>query len=267
MRLTIDAETKRLTIEEHGRSTELDLYSTEAFELLSRWWLKVGWNQKYPYTFSWLGRPIIQLPEDLIRVQEVVYRVKPDIIIETGVAHGGSLVFHASLCRAMSRGRVIGVDVEVHPQNLAAIKQHALSPLITLVVGDSTSSAVVAEVKCHIGKGDRVMVCLDSGHSKEHVLSELEIYGQFVSPDSYVVATDGIMRDLTDVPRGNPEWVWDNPASAAEEFARFHPEFVLEQPQWPFNESGLRQNVTHWPSAWLRRLPPIPAGLEPHGTL
>jgi cephalosporin hydroxylase len=96
-------------------------------------------------------------------------------------------------------------------------------------------------------------VLLDSNHTRDHVLAELEAYHGLVSPGSYIVATDGIMRDLTQVPRGNPEWSWDNPTEAAAEFARRHPEFVLEQPAWPFNESGLRRNLTHWPGAWLRR--------------
>ena len=98
MRLTIDTEAKTLTVEAPDERLELDLYSKRAFELISQQWLKVGWNQKYPYTFSWMGRPIIQIPEDMIRMQEAIYHVKPDVIVETGVAHGGSLIFYASLC-------------------------------------------------------------------------------------------------------------------------------------------------------------------------
>ena len=106
-----------------------------------------------------------------------------------------------------------------------------------------------------IAAGESVMVILVSNHTKQHVLDELEAYHDLVTPGSYVVATDGSMRDLYDVPRGRPEWVGDNPAAAAAEFARRHAEFVLEQPAWPFNESELSENITHWPGAWLRRLP------------
>jgi len=109
MKLIVDTEAKTLTEEEEGHVRQFDLYSKEAFERLSRQWVRVGWNQKYPYTFSWMGRPIIQLPEDMIRTQEVIYRVKPDVIVETGVAHGGSLIFYASLFKAMGKGRVIGI--------------------------------------------------------------------------------------------------------------------------------------------------------------
>src|SRR5205814_6264467 len=110
MRITIDTKIRRLTLEDDGEVRTLDLYGREAFELISSLWLKTSWNQKYSYTFTWLGRPIIQHPEDLVRLQEVIYNVAPDVIVETGVAHGGSLVFHASLLKAIGRGgRVIGV--------------------------------------------------------------------------------------------------------------------------------------------------------------
>jgi len=253
MKLTIDTEQRTLSVDSKGSKREMNLYSTEAFEHLSLEWLKLGWNQKYPYTFSWMGRPIIQLPEDMIRTQEVIYRVKPDVIVETGVAHGGSLIFYASLCKAMERGRVIGVDIEIRPHNRAAIEAHEMSPLITLIEGSSTERSIVEHVQSMIRPGEKVLVILDSNHTKQHVSDELEAYHSLVAPGSYIVATDGSMRDLHDVPRGKSEWVWDHPAAAAEEFATRHPEFVLEQPPWVFNESELRQNITHWPNAWLRR--------------
>jgi cephalosporin hydroxylase len=254
MRLTIDTETQKLFCEEADQSQDLPLYSREAFEMLSQIWLKVGWNEKYPYTFSWLGRPIIQLPEDMIRTQEVLFRVKPDVVIETGVAHGGSLVYYASLCKVMERGRVIGIDIEIRPHNRQAIKAHELSHLITLIEGSSTAPEVVEQVHSLVKPAETVFILLDSNHTKQHVAAELEAYEDLVTPGSYIVATDGSMKDLYDVPRGRPEWLTDHPAAAATEFAASHPEFRLEQPSWPFNESSLTSNVTHWPSAWLRRL-------------
>jgi cephalosporin hydroxylase len=253
MRLTIDTENGTLLVEDGGRTTRYDLYSPEAFELLSAQWVRVGWDQKYPYTFTWFGRPIIQLPEDMIRAQEVIYRVKPDVIIETGVAHGGSLVYYASLCKAMGRGRVVGIDIEIRPHNRAAIEAHELAPLIQLVEGSSTDPAVVARVGGLLRSGETTLILLDSNHSKAHVLAELEAYAPLVTRGSYIVATDGVMRDVADVPRGRRDWWWDHPAAAAEEFCARNPEFVLEQPAWPFNESPLRASVTHWPGAWLRR--------------
>ena len=253
MKLTIDTERRELVWEENGHSKRLALYSKEAFELMSRQWLRVGWDQKYPYTFSWFGRPIIQLPEDLVRIQEVIYRLKPDVIVETGVAHGGSLVYYAGLCKAIGRGRVIGIDIEIRTANRQAIEQHELAPLITLIEGDSTDPTVVARVKSLIRSGEQGLVILDSCHAKQHVLNELEAYYDLVAPGSYIIATDGSMQDLHDVPRGEPEWTWNNPAAAAREFSARHPDFVIEQPVWPFNESSLTANITHWPSAWLRR--------------
>jgi cephalosporin hydroxylase len=254
MKLIIDYDRQEVAEETEGVRRSLPLYSREAFELISRTWLKVGWQMRYPYTFSWFGRPIIQLPEDMLRVQEVMYRVKPDVILETGVAHGGSLVYYASLCKAMGRGRVIGVDIEIRPHNRAAIESHEMAPLITLVEGNAIAPDVVRKVESLIRPGEKVLVLLDSCHTRTHVAAELEAYHRFVSVDSYIVATDGIMQDVCDVPRGQASWQTDNPMTAATEFARRHPEFELTQPSWPFNESELTNNVTHWPGAWMRRV-------------
>jgi cephalosporin hydroxylase len=253
MKLTIDTDQKILVWEEGGKSQELPLYSKEAFELLSQQWVKVGWDQKYSYTFTWFGRPIIQLPEDMIRTQEVIYQVKPDVIVETGIAHGGSLIYYASLLKAMGKGRIIGVDIEIRPHNREAIASHELSSLITLIEGDSVAAEIVQQVKQLISPGETVLVILDSCHTKSHVADELNTYHGFVTPGSYIVATDGIMKDLDDVPGGQPHWKQDNPAAAAMEFAEEHPEFVLEDLKWRFNESQLTANITYWPNAWLRR--------------
>src|SRR5215208_4914624 len=198
MKLTIDTTSQKLIRESDGETGCLDLYSDEAFAVLSEQWLKVGWNQKYTYTFTWFGRPIIQLPEDMIRLQEVIYSVKPDVIVETGVAHGGSLIFYASLCKAMERGRVVGIDVEIRPHNRRAIEAHELSPWITLIEGDSIAPATVAQVRGLIRPTDNVLVILDACHTRAHVRGELEAYHSLVTSGSYIVATDGIMRYLPD---------------------------------------------------------------------
>jgi cephalosporin hydroxylase len=149
---------------------------------------------------------------------------------------------------------VIGVDLEIRPANRSAIEAHELAEFITLVEGDSASPAIVSKVKSLILPGETTLVILDSCHTKAHVTAELEAYGPLVSKDSYIIATDGIMRDVANVPRGEPGWIDDNPTAAAEQFAARHPEFTLTQPPWPFNESELKSNVTHWPGAWLRRV-------------
>lgn len=253
MKLLIDTDEKTLKIEDGSQIKTIPLYSKESFELISDQWLKVGWDRKYPYSFSWMGRPIIQLPEDMIRTQEVLYRVKPDVIIETGVAHGGSLIYYASLCKAMGKGRVIGIDIEIRPHNRKAIEAHELAGYITLIEGSSTAPEIVRQVKSLLKFGETALVILDSNHTKQHVSNELDAYHDVVTSGSYIVATDGSMKDLYDVPRGEADWKWNHPTAAAEEFALSHPEFVLEQPTWPFNESDLTENITHWPGAWLRR--------------
>ena len=253
MKLVIDTTEQTLLEERDGRQRKMPLYSKEAFELLSAQWVRVGWDQKHEYTFSWMGRPVIQLPQDMVRMQEVLWRIQPDVIVETGVAHGGSLVFYASLCKAMERGRVVGIDIEIRPQNREAIEAHPLFPLITLIEGSSIGPEVVEQVRRLVRPGERVLVALDSCHTKAHVRAELEAYHALVTPGSYIVATDGIMKDLYDVPRGKSNWASDNPAAAAAEFAEAHPEFALERPEWPFNESCLTEEITHWSGAWLRR--------------
>jgi cephalosporin hydroxylase len=253
VKISIDTERQTLAFGENGNEKSVDLYSKESFEIITQQWLKVGWDQKYSYTFSWMGRPIVQLPEDMVRMQEVLYHIKPDVIVETGVAHGGSLIFYASLCKAMNQGRVIGVDIEIRSHNREAIEQHEMSSYITLIEGSSTAPAVVNEVKNLIQPSEKVLVILDSCHTQEHVYDELLAYHDLVSVGSYIVATDGIMKDVFDVPRGAPEWRKNHPTAAAAEFAAKHPQFAVEQPAWPFNESDLSKNITHWPGAWLCR--------------
>ncbi|MHB8646959.1 MAG: cephalosporin hydroxylase family protein [Thermomicrobiales bacterium] len=254
MKITINTDTKQVAYEEEGGTHAFDLYSKEAFDLLTGPWLDAGWGLGYAYTFTWMGRPMIQLPEDMIRTQEVIYRVKPDLIIETGIAHGGSLIYYASLCKAMEHGRVVGVDIEIRPHNRQAIEAHELFPYITLIEGSSTAPEIVAQVRSLVPPGTSALVILDSNHTKQHVLDELHVYADLVTPGSYIVVTDGIMKDLVGAPGAGPDWAENNPFAAARAFLAGHPEFVLEQPPWPFNESrGLRDNVTYWPGAWLRR--------------
>lgn len=252
MNFIIDTAEQTLTLQD-GRV--LDLYGKDAFEHISKLWLTTSWNQKYSYTFTWLGRPIIQHPEDSLRLQEVIYFLKPDVIIETGVAHGGSLVFSASLLKAMGQqGRVIGIDIEIRPHNRTAIEAHELAHLITLIEGNSVTAETVNEVAAYVKPDDVVMVLLDSNHSYTHVMAELEAYHRFVSIGSYIVATDGIMREVAHMPRGKSNWARDNPAQAAEDFVKHNPQFILEVPAWRFNESELDHPITAWPSAWLKRI-------------
>ncbi len=254
MRLAVDTEAMILSLSEGGQQRDLELYSPDAFHLLTELWVKVGWQMRYPYLFTWLGRPVIQLPDDMLAVQEVLYRCQPDVIVETGVAHGGSLVFYASLCEAVRRGRVVGVDVEIRPHNRAAIEAHELAHRITLVEGSSVEPTVVDQVRSLLQPWETVFVILDSNHSKAHVAAELEAYAPLVTPGSYIVATDGVMELVHDVPRGSPTWSSDNPKAAVLDFLRTHDEFELDDPPAPlFNEAGPIRRATHWPSAYLRR--------------
>ena len=252
MNLTVDNENRVLTIEEPpGLFRDLPLFSAEAFELVSREWLRIGWSLQQYFTFSWFGRPILQLPEDLIRLQEVVFDLKPDLLIETGVCWGGSLLYHATLFEAIGRGRVVGVDIQIGAETRDAIEASPLAGRIALVEGDSASLDTVAAVRRHVRADDSVMVILDSHHSSDHVARELTAYAPLVTPGSCIVVEDGIMRDLADVPGGEPQWTRDNPSTAARDFAAAHPEFELRAPRWKFNRGPLEKPVTYWPEGWL----------------
>ncbi len=254
MNLTINTREKKIVLQNGTTSQALDLYSPEGFQILSRYWLEVGWTQKYSYSFTWMGRPVIQLPEDMIRIQETIFQLRPDVIVETGVAHGGSLIYYASLCKILDHGRVIGIDVEIRPPNRKALEAHFLAPYITLVEGSSVDPVVVRHLHSMIHPGEKVLVLLDSCHTKAHVLAELESYSPLVTVDSYLVVADGIMENLVGAPGTQPDWSWNNPRQAALEFLEKNSRFVLEEPVFPFNESAVEQRITYWPSAFLRRV-------------
>ena len=253
MRLEIDTDRAEIVVHHDDGATEtIGLGSPEGFRLLSRVWLRSGWDVKHVYSFTWLGRPVIQLPEDLVRIQEVIHALRPDVIVETGVAHGGSLVFYASLFAAMGHGRVIGIDVEIRPHNRAAIEAHHLAPLISLYEGSSIDPDIVAAVTADVGDA-RALVVLDSNHTHDHVLGELHAYAPLVPVGSYLVACDGIMQDLVGAPRTTPSWAEDNPQAAVRTFLAERDDFELVEPERPFNEGAVEDRVTYWPNAFLRR--------------
>jgi cephalosporin hydroxylase len=256
MRFEVDLEVGALTVHGPEGPQSLDIGDPAAFQLLSKAWLRCGWDTKYVYGFSWLGRPIIQLPDDMVRIQEVIYDVQPDVIVETGIAHGGSLVFYASLCVAMGHGEVVGIDLEIRPHNREAIERHRLFEHITLFEGSSTEPSIVEEVAAHVA-GRTALVILDSNHSHDHVLEELRSYGPLVTPGSYIVATDGIMQDLVGAPRSADDWGSNNPQAAVRSFLAETDAFELVEPTFPFNEGLITGRVTYWPSAYLRRRPAI----------
>jgi cephalosporin hydroxylase len=250
----IDFATSTVTVTDGRSERMLPFDHPEAFEAVSAAWLRIGWDVKYVYGFSWFGRPIIQLPEDMVRVQEAIYRVRPEVIVETGIAHGGSLVFYASLCKAMGRGRVIGIDVEIRPHNREALEAHELFDYITMIEGSSTDPAIVSQVHEAVGGAECVFVMLDSSHTKAHVLVELEAYAPLVTPGSYIVAADGIMQQMVGAPRAGDDWAWNNPRAAAEEFVAAHDGFLIEPLPFPFNEGSVEQMVTYWSGGWIRRV-------------
>lgn len=253
MKLVIDTVGRTLTRQDEGSETTVGLYTKEAFEALSLQWIRVGYSLQYYHTFTWFGLPVLQLPEDLVRMQELIYRVKPQVIIETGVFQGGSMLFYASLLEALGQGRVIGIDLQIPPSVRRNIEAHPLSARISLIEASSIETSTLDRVKQAVGAAGPVLVILDSDHSRRHVAAELEMYAPLVTPGSWIVVADGYMKDISDVPRALPEWKTDNPFEAAREFAARHPEFLHAQPEWPCNDSPLTENVTYFPGGWFQR--------------
>jgi len=250
MRIVIDTDNSTISVD--GQPDQ-DLYSSYSFGHIANLWTNIGWVRKYSYAFSWMGRPIIQLPDDMVRTQEAIWEIKPDVIIETGVAHGGSLIYYASLMEAMGHGQVIGVDIEIRPQNRTAIEAHPMFSRITLVEGDSTDAEVVGEVAKMIEPHHKVMVILDSNHLKAHVAGELTAYADFVSRGSYLIVCDGIMQKVAGMPRTGSDWEWNNPISAIDDFLGSRSDFVEVVPSRPFDESLEVPDCSHHPRGWLKR--------------
>jgi len=203
----------------------------------------------YSYNFSWMGRPIIQYPQDIVMMQEILWDVKPDLVIETGIAHGGSIIFYASILELMGKGEVLGIDIEIRPHNRKAIEVHPMFKRITMIEGSSVSPEVVEQVKTHAESKQAVLVCLDSNHTHDHVLHELELYSSIVTPGSYIVVFDTIIEYMADDFFTHRSWgKGNNPRTAVQEFLRTHDEFVID---------GAIQNkllITVAPEGYLKRI-------------
>ena len=226
---------------------EIDIYTPEGFKVVSNLFTRSGWQQKISYEPTWLGIPIIQTPEDIVMMQELIWKIRPDVIVECGVAHGGAVVLYASILDLLGKGHVIGVDVEIRKYNRLALQSHPLSRRFTLIEGSSVEQATVDEVRRHIQPDDRVMVTLDSNHTAAHVAQELHLYAPLVTPDSYIVVFDGVMQVLTDAPGGQPTWDTDNPWHAVQGFIEENDEFQID----PYYN---RLKVTHSPGGFLKRV-------------
>jgi len=207
-------------------------------------------KNKYSYNFRWLGRPIIQHPQDIVALQEIIWDIKPDLIVETGIAHGGSLILSASILELIGeKGRVIGIDIDIRKHNRSEIGRHPMMKRISMIERSSTDPKVVAQVK-KLAKGKkRVLVYLDSHHSHDHVLKELELYSPLVSKGSYIIVFDTIAEYL---PKGiivNRPWgKGNNPKTAVDEFLRTHKNFIADK------EIENKLLITCAPGGYLKRI-------------
>jgi len=216
-----EAENRR-DIESMGQDGELD-------RLTRAWWERAT-AHRYSYHFRWMGLPIIQFPQDIVAMQELLWDVKPDLVIETGVARGGSLVFYASLLELMGGdGRVVGIDVDIRPHNRAAIEAHPMSRRIELIEGSSIEPEVVAQVRARAKNRRGVLIALDSNHTGAHVLRELELYSPFVTPGSYLVVFDTCIEHTPPDLLGDRPWAkGNNPWTAVQSFLRATDRFIVD---------------------------------------
>lgn len=225
------------------------------FQAQSRNWLEQSMRRQYVYNFSWLGRPIIQNPIDMIAMQELMWTVQPDLVIETGIAHGGSIIFSASMleliaaCGGNPDARVLGIDIDIREHNKQAILQHPMSRRITMLQGSSVAPAIVAQAHAMAQDKPRVMVFLDSNHTHEHVLAELEAYAPLVTKGSYCVVFDTFVEDVpADVFDSRPWQPGNSPKTAVHQYLRSHGEFEIDKAM----QNKLQ--ITVAPDGFLRRV-------------
>lgn len=194
-------------------------------------WINKTAKYKYTYNFSWMGRPIIQLPQDIIAMQEIIWSIKPDLIIETGIAHGGSIIFYASMLELLNEdGQVLGIDIDIRKHNKAEIEKHPMSKRITMIEGSSTDEDTVTKVYEFARDKKKIMVLLDSMHTHEHVLKELQLYSPLVMKDSYLVVFDTIIEDMPDELFSNRPWEkGNNPKTAVWQFLKENKRFVIDK--------------------------------------
>lgn len=237
----------KLILKNGDNETEVSLYSDEGLAMLSNLWLKAAAEFKLMYEHTWMGRPIIQFGDDMVMLQQLLWECKPDIFVETGIAHGGSLIYTASLFELMQNdGQVIGIDVEIREHNRKAIEAHAMFKRIQMIEGSSIADDTIAQLEKLLGEGKKICVMLDSNHSKEHVLTEMRLYSKYVSQGCYLIVQDGAQAWVSDIPRGKAEWRDDNPLAAIDIFMQENDEFEIDH---KFTRLGITQS----PSGHLRK--------------
>jgi len=239
----------RVEFDELKRRQSSEMHADDAMQLNARRFLVAADRHNWSYQWTWLGLPIIQLPSDIVAMQEVIWNSKPDLIIETGVARGGSLILSASLLQLLGRGHVLGIDNDIREHNRRAIESHPLADRITLLEGSSIDEWIIAEVSRHAVQANRVMVVLDSNHTHDHVLSELLTYSPLVTVGQYLVVCDTIVEDLPRQDHRSRPWgPGNNPATALKEFLHNRPEFKADR------EIDNKLLISSSPGGYLRRL-------------
>lgn len=218
-------------------------------QALSRIWLREITPHKYAYNFKWMGRPIIQFPQDMMAMQEIVWQVKPDLIIETGVAHGGSVLYYASLLELMGHGEVVGIDIDIRAYNREAIEAHPMSKRLRLLQGSSIDPGMVKQVH-ELARGKRAIVVLDSNHTHEHVLAELRAYAPLVCEGSYCVVMDTLVEDMpAHFFTGDRPWKpGDNPKTAVRAYLQEDDSFVVDE------DLEAKLLITVAPQGYLKRV-------------
>jgi cephalosporin hydroxylase len=223
--------------------------------LASNEWLKEAANSRYGYNFTWMGRPIIQVPQDIMAMQQLIYSIQPDLIIETGIAHGGSLIFSASMlelnaiCGGPQNAEVIAIDIDIRAHNREAIESHPMFRRISMIEGSSIDPKIIEHVKEKAANKQKILVCLDSNHTHDHVLGELEAYASLTSVDSYCVVFDTVIEDMpADLYQDRPWSPGNNPKTAVWEYLKTHSEFEIDR------SIQAKLAITVAPDGYLKRV-------------
>jgi len=220
-------------LEKRNKSKISKMNNDKTFQKLTKKWFNSSVKHEYSFHFTWLGVPIIQYPQDMIALQEIIWNIKPDLIIETGIAHGGSLIFSASMLEMLGKGKVLGIDIDIRKKNKRVIENHRLSKRIKMIEGSSIDKKIINKVHAFSKNSKKILVVLDSNHTHEHVLEEMKAYSSLIKKGSYIIVFDTVIEDMPEeLFKGKAKRAWNkgnNPKTAVHEFLKTNKRFKIDK--------------------------------------
>jgi len=238
---------KNIEFEKRNEKFTKKMSKDENLIRLSRLWFDNAFKYEYSFHFTWLGRPIIQFPQDIIAIQELIWKIKPELIIETGIAHGGSIIFSASMLELIGKGMVLGIDIDIRKHNRLEIEKHPMYKRITMIEGSSIDKKTAKKVYQHAKGKKRILILLDSYHTQKHVLKELQLYSRLIRKGSYIIVFDTVVEDMPENSFPNRPWGKNNnPKTAVKKFLKTNKRFKIDK------EIEKKLLITSSPSGFLK---------------